>query len=73
MDDIQEVTQKEAESNLPFMLSMCTRNRTVWRIVQEDGSVSLLSPMIQSGPPIDEEVMSQVEEFKKELIASDEK
>ena len=55
------------------MLSMCTRNRTVWRIVQEDGSVSLLSPMIQSGPPIDEEVMSQVEEFKKELIASDEK
>ncbi len=73
MVDIQEVTQKEAESNLPFMLSMCTRNRTVWRIVQEDGSVSLLSPMIQSGPPIDEEVMSQVEEFKKELIASDEK
>ena len=55
------------------MLSMCTRNRTVWRIVQEDGSVSLLSPMIQSGPPIDEEVMNQVEEFKKELIASDEK
>ena len=73
MVDIQEVTQKEAESNLPFMLSMCTRNRTVWSIVQEDGSVSLLSPMIQSGPPIDEEVMSQVEEFKKELIASDEK
>ncbi len=73
MVDIQEVTQKEAESNLPFMLSMCTRNRTVWRIVQEDGSVSLLSPMIQSGPPIDEEVMSQVEEFKKELIATDEK
>ena len=73
MVDIQEVTQKEAESNLPFMLSICTINRTVWRIVQEDGSVSLLSPMIQSGPPIDEEVMSQVEEFKKELIASDEK
>ena len=73
MVDIQEVTQKEAEKNLSFMLSMCTRNRTVWRIVQEDGSVSLLSPMIQSGPPIDEEVMSQVEEFKKELIASDEK
>ena len=73
MVDVQEVTQKEAESNLPFMLAMCTRNRTVWRIVQEDGSVSLLSPMIQSGPPIDEEVMNQVEEFKKELIASDEK
>ena len=73
MVDIQEVTQKEAEKNLSFMLSMCTRNRTVWRIVQEDGSVSLLSPMIQSGPPIDEEVMNQVEEFKKELIATDEK
>jgi hypothetical protein len=72
MVDVQEVTQKEAENNLPFMLAMCTRNRTVWRIVQEDGSVSLLSPMIQSGPPIDEEVMNQVEEFRKELLVDKE-
>jgi|TARA_B100001996_G_scaffold150945_1_gene114867 hypothetical protein len=68
MTDIQDVTEEEAVNNLPFLLSMTQRNRTVWRIRREDGSCCLLSPVIQSGPPVDQEVIDQVEEFKKELL-----
>ena len=67
MTDIQEVTEEEAVKNLSFLLTMTERNRTVWRIKREDGSVALLSPVIQSGPPIDQEVIDQVEEFKKQF------
>ncbi len=44
------------------------RNRTVWRIKSPEGAVALLSPVIQSGPPVDEEVLKQVEEFRNEFI-----
>tara|TARA_B100001250_G_scaffold411138_1_gene439110 strand:- start:241 stop:462 length:222 start_codon:yes stop_codon:yes gene_type:complete len=67
MTDIQEVTEEEAVKNLSFLLTMTERNRTVWRIKREDGSVALLSPVIQSGPPIDQNVIDQVEEFKKQF------
>jgi len=67
MTDIQEITEEEAVNNLSFLLTMTERNRTVWRIKREDGSVALLSPVIQSGPPIDQEVIDQVEEFKKQF------
>jgi|TARA_B100000131_G_scaffold102746_1_gene99763 ATP-dependent helicase YprA (DUF1998 family) len=67
MTNIQEITEEEAVKNLSFLLTMTERNRTVWRIKREDGSVALLSPVIQSGPPIDQEVIDQVEEFKKQF------
>ena len=67
MTDIQEVTEEEAVKNLSFLLTMTERNRTVWIIKREDGSVALLSPVIQSGPPIDQNVIDQVEEFKKQF------
>ena len=67
MTNIQEITEEEAVKNLFFLLTMTERNRTVWRIKREDGSVALLSPVIQSGPPIDQEVIDQVEEFKKQF------
>ena len=67
MTDIQDVTEEEACKNLKFLLTMTERNRTVWRIKREDGSVALLSPVIQSGPPIDQNVIDQVEEFKKQF------
>ena len=47
---------------------MTARNRTVWRIKSPEGAVALLSPVIQSGPPVDEEVLKQVEEFRNEFI-----
>ena len=67
MTNIQEITEEEAVKNLSFLLTMTERNRTVWRIKREDGSVALLSPVIQSGPPIDQNVIDQVEEFKKQF------
>ena len=68
MTDIQDITAEEAVANLPFLLSLTQRNRTVWRIKSPDGSVALLSPVIQSGPPISEEVIDQVEEFRNKFL-----
>jgi hypothetical protein len=68
MTDIQDVTEEEACKNLKFLLTMTERNRTVWRIKSPEGAVALLSPVIQSGPPVDEEVLKQVEEFRTEFI-----
>ena len=68
MTDIQDITAEEAIKNLPFLLSLTERNRTVWRIKSPDGSVALLSPVIQSGPPVDKEVINQVEEFRNKFL-----
>ena len=68
MTDIQEITAEEAVANLPFLLSLTERNRTVWKIKSPDGSVALLSPVIQSGPPVDKEVIDQVEEFRTKFL-----
>jgi len=68
MTDIQDITAEEAVANLPFLLSLTERNRTVWRIKSPNGSVALLSPVIQSGPPVDKEVINQVEEFRNKFL-----
>tara|TARA_X000000368_G_scaffold364332_1_gene309955 strand:- start:22 stop:240 length:219 start_codon:yes stop_codon:yes gene_type:complete len=68
MTDIQDVTEEEACKNLKFLLTMTERNRTVWRIKSPEGAVALLSPVIQSGPPIDDDVLKQVEEFQKDFV-----
>lgn len=71
MTDIQDITEEEAVSNLPFLLTMTERNRTIWRIKRPDGAVALLSPVLQSGPPVDNEVLDQVEEFRKNFIENE--
>jgi len=68
MTDIQDITEEEACNNLKFLLTMTERNRTVWRIKSPEGAVALLSPVIQSGPPVDEEVLKQVEEFRQDFV-----
>ena len=68
MTDFQEITEEEAVDQLPFLLTMCERNRTVWKIKRTDGSVAILSPVTQSGPPVDPEVLSVVEEFRKSMV-----
>ena len=68
MTDIQDVTEEEACKNLKFLLTMTERNRTVWRIKSPEGAVALLSPVLQSGPPVDEEVLKQVEEFRQDFV-----
>ena len=70
MTDIQDVTEEEACKNLKFLLTMTERNRTVWRIKSPEGAVALLSPILQSGPPVDEEVLKQVEEFRQDFVGN---
>ena len=68
MTDFQEITEEEAKENFSFLLTMCERNRTVFKIKRKVGSIALLSPVKQSGPPVDPEVLQVVEEFRKGFI-----
>ena len=68
MNDPIRVTEEEAEKYLEFLVDMCERNRCVWRIERPDGKAVILAPILQSGPPVSEEVLNQVEEFKKQFL-----
>ena len=66
------VTEQEATEHLEFMVSMCDRNRVIWRIEREDGRAVLMAPIAQSGPPVSEDVVTQVEEFRKQFLNENE-
>ena len=68
MNDPIRITEAEAEKYLEFLVDMCERNRCVWRIERPDGAAVILAPVVQSGPPISEEVLNQVEEFKSQFL-----
>jgi len=68
MNEPIRVTEAEAQEYLDFMVDMCERNRCVWRIERPDGKAVILAPVLQSGPPISEDVIGQVEEFRKQFI-----
>lgn len=68
MNEPIKVTLAEAEKYFEFMVDMCERNRCVWRIERPDGAAVILAPIIQSGPPLSEEVIDQVEEFRKQFL-----
>ena len=68
MNEPIRVTLGEAEKYFEFLVDMCERNRCVWRIEREDGAAVLLAPVVQSGPPLSEDVIDQVEEFRKQFI-----
>ena len=61
-------TFQEASEHLEFLVNMCERNRVIWRIEREDGKAVLMSPIVQAGPPLSDEVVEQVEEFKKQFM-----
>ena len=68
MNEPIRVTLEEAEKYFDFLVDMCERNRCVWRIERPDGAAVLLAPVVQSGPPLSEDVIDQVEEFRKQFI-----
>jgi hypothetical protein len=68
MNEPIRVTLEEAERYFDFLVDMCERNRCVWRIERPDGAAVILAPVVQSGPPLSEDVIDQVEEFRKQFI-----
>ena len=68
MNEPIRVTLEEAEKQFDFLVDMCERNRCVWRIERPDGAAVILAPVVQSGPPLSEDVLDQVEEFKKQFM-----
>ena len=61
-------TLQEAEDHLEFLVNMCERNRVIWRIEREDGKAVLMSPILQSSLPVSDDVVNQVEEFRKQFV-----
>tara|TARA_B100000287_G_scaffold303205_1_gene286362 strand:+ start:505 stop:729 length:225 start_codon:yes stop_codon:yes gene_type:complete len=61
-------TLQEAEDHLEFLVNMCERNRVIWRIEREDGKAVLMSPILQSSLPVSDDVVNQVEEFRKQFM-----
>ena len=61
-------TLQEASEHLEFLVNMCERNRVIWRIEREDGKAVLMSPILQSSLPVSDEVVNQVEEFRKQFM-----
>ena len=61
-------TEQEAQDHLEFLISMCERNRVIWRIEREDGKAVLMSPILQSSLPVSDDVVTQVEEFRKQYL-----
>lgn len=70
MNEPISITLAEAEQYLEFLIDMCERNRCVWRIERPDGAAVILAPIVQSGPPLSEEVIDQVEEFRKQFVGA---
>ena len=68
MNEPIRVTLEEAERYFDLLVDMCERNRCVWRIERPDGAAVILAPVVQSGPPLSEDVIDQVEEFRKQFI-----
>ena len=68
MNEPIRVTLEEAERYFEFLVDMCERNRCVWRIERPDAAAVILAPVVQSGPPLSEDVLDQVEEFKKQFM-----
>jgi hypothetical protein len=68
MNEPIRVTLEEAEKYFEFLVDMCERNRCVWRIERPDGAAVILAPIVQSGPPLSEDVVGQVEDFRKQFI-----
>ena len=66
------VTEQEATEHLEFLVNMCERNRVIWRIEREDGKAVLMCPIAQSGPPVSEDVVTQVEEFRQQFLNENE-
>ncbi len=61
-------TFQEASEHLEFLVNMCERNRVIWRIEREDGKAVLMSPILQSSLPVSDDVVTQVEEFRKQYL-----
>jgi len=70
MNEPISITEAEAQQYLEFIVDMCERNRCVWRIERPDGAAVILAPIVQSGPPLSEEVIDQVEEFRKQFVGA---
>lgn len=64
-------TEQEASKHLEFLINMCERNRVIWRIEREDGKAVLMSPILQSSLPVSDDVVTQVEEFRKQFMEED--
>jgi len=65
-----EISEEEFGANLEFIIDLCHRERMIWKIRSSDGQYFMCVPVLERAAPVPDDVMSQVEEFKKEFLAN---
>lgn len=65
-----EISEEEFGTNLEFIIDLCQRERIIWKIRSSDGQYFMCVPVLERAAPVPDDVMNQVEEFKKEFLAN---
>ena len=65
-----DITMNQCEDNLQFITELTETNRVCWKIRLETGAAVLLTPVAEVSP-IEPEVEEQVEEFRKQFMATE--
>ena len=65
------VTLEQAEVNFEFLLDLTDSQRVCWKITRPDGKPVMMVP-INEVSPVPDEIQTQVEEFQKQFLETNE-
>lgn len=65
------VTLEQAEVNFEFLLDLTDSQRVCWKITRPDGKSVMMVP-INEVSPVPDEIQTQVEEFQKQFLETNE-
>ena len=65
------VTLEQAEVNFEFLLDLTDSQRVCWKITRPDGKSVMMVP-IDEVSPVPDEIQTQVEEFQKQFLETNE-
>ena len=65
------VTLEQAEVNFEFLLDLTDSQRVCWKITRPDGKSVMMVP-VNEVSPIPDEIQTQVDEFQKQFLETNE-
>ena len=65
------VTLEQAEVNFEFLLDLTDSQRVCWKITRPDGKSVMMVP-VNEVSPVPDEIQTQVEEFQKQFLETNE-
>ena len=63
-----EISVQEFEDNMEFCVDLCSRERVVWKIRRDNGEYVMCVPVAERAAPVEPDVLSMVEEFRKDFM-----